>query len=680
MKFPTFNTADIKTFHIESLKNGLSFGEAALSDDGICLADCKNVWFDKEVLKSRAGLFTAKENILNDEAYRGGYSYYYRTLDVEITVEEDIKRVVIEDIEYDNSIYICLTHFINSDGTLWNTAKISFYRSSADAFYIPKSTVFFKGAPKNGAGLYAFVSLVNIEDFSQTESRIYEINTDFSAWEITGNTYIPTVLINGRGNNYEIAAATNQAFTGNPTRLEKLNLLNGQFHAYYSTDGRSSSFRLPFSNIADDTVSGRLYYSLTKYVDWTIPSGATSAKSTIYDVTVSMNVDRAKGIVYFTVEAGDYEVPLLSHQNENNLRFTATKSGDYGFSDVAASTLALSANSKILLANKNILFEADYSNPLYFPSDSVTSVGEADSSLTAFGVLKNNIIAFKQNETYLLSVSNGKALNSVSLLADNDSVFYEGDTLNAECISPAIGCADKNSLIPFDRQLFWRGADGYIYVLNSASKQIFCVSDKINAFIDGNISPTAKTCGARHGNYNIFIADGKAVAMECNSESLKSGDRVSWYYWEFPENLQFLGAFTTKGKPWLLCCNTDCDLCFTATLKGDTDIFLTGSIYEPETAEIPFKSAIRTGKIALGCSNTFKKIDAVLLNIKTQRADIRINDRLEAEICRHQDGDIYKPVKLLSGLCGVDAIDITVESESGFSLGSVDIKYTQLKL
>lgn len=674
MNFTIPDTAKVKTLHITQLDKGLNLAENTHNSDINGLSDCKNVWFNNGVLKSRPGLYTTPENFINDEFYRDGFFYHFCPDDTEITIDGELKKIVVEEIEYDDSAYICLIHLINSDGVAENCSELIFNRTSGSTFYIPEKILFYKGAPQTGGGLFALVSLVNMENFGQHTYKIYEVDSDFSAWNIVTGYYIPTVYINGRGNKYEIAESTNVAFTGTPTRLENLNLLNGTFYAYFSSDGRSNSFRLPFSNIADENVICRIHHTAKDYVQWTIPSGSTTASATFLGTKVTMHVNREKGIIHFTVDAGDYEVPLMSQHSENNMEILATKHSEYGFTDIIKSTLAVSHNSKILLANKNTVFEASYENPLYFPKDSVINIGESDSDITAFSSLENSLIAFKPNATYRIGIKGGKALNSISLLANNDAIFYANDTLSADCLSRETGCSDKNSLIRRENELLWKGTDGYIYSIPSAKGKVACVSQKVNSYLKDNVNSPSKTFGVAFEDYNIFITDKTALVMHCNQND------TAWYTWEFTGDFTVLGAFNILNKPWLLCCNTSDDISFLATFKGDADTFLYGSAYNPTVSDSPVKSFVRTNKISFGCETGFKKIDKVFLNINTKKATIRLNDRLEAVICRHADEDECKSVKITPGLCGINFLDITVESDTGFSLKSIDIKYTELNL
>ena len=73
-------------------------------------------------------------------------------------------------------------------------------------------------------------------------------------------------------------------------------------------------------------------------------------------------------------------------------------------------------------------------NPLYFPCDSTYKIGGEDG-INALLSYKNGVLAFKENEIYTLSVRNGTAKNTNSLLADDDSVFYNSDSFTVKKVN-----------------------------------------------------------------------------------------------------------------------------------------------------------------------------------------------------------------------------------------------------
>ncbi len=668
MKFPQPNMAQTHTLHIPSLTGGLNYNENPHNSKIFYLQDCKNIWNEKGLLKTRPGISTSASRRVYTKTYETGYYKSYKLKDLQMELDGELRQLCLELIEYDLSLQVCMTHFLSSDGTIYKSAALEFPRTSDEVFYIPKTVNFFKGKPQNGSGLFAVIGLVNCENYTETDAAIFELSQDFSVWNYAISPYVPTILVNGRGNNYELAKGTNQAFTGTPTRVEGLNILNDTFYAYFSTDGRSSSFKLPLANLSSKAITGRFYYKYNSYVEWIVGEGKTGATATVYDVTVTMNVDREKGIVYFTVPAGEYEVPLVSFQNENNLRITASKDSGYSLLDMACGDAAANVNDKILIGNKNIIFEAKYSNPLYFPIDSIALAGAEDSSIRTFVKKNKNIFAFKENEIYEISISSGKKLSGVSVPNDNKAEFYNCDSLYAEYVAGKTGCKKETDFALFDNNLYWIAPDFRVNSLNQSGKvTVLSGQPDIELLLNLNSASTPKAKALN--NSCLFFNDNKAALL-----NFSDGD-TAWFYWEFPQNIRFLGAYNLNGKLSFLCLNTDSSVCFTADLKGASDTFLADA---SSVSALPISALVRTKKLSLGCDNSLKKLDFVTVNLKGD-INVSINDRLVTRI-KSSDSTSPTPFKITPALCGINLIDISFSSSDFLSLGSIDIGYTVLDL
>lgn len=668
MKFPEIKTARQNTLHIKSLTNGLCVEQNPHEYKSGGLEECENVWAENGLLKTRLGLDTTPDHIVKSLRYSKGYFHTYKAEGFEVEIDGELKYVVSETVEYDISTHVCLTHFLNSDGTDWGSSQILFSRVSDDTFYIPQKIHFFKGKPQSGIGFYALVGLVNCENYTETESRIYEFNRDTVSWNYTYSTYVPTVLINGRGNRYEFAKGTGQAFTGTPTTVEGLNILDHSFFAYFSTDGYSSTFRLPFSGISNREVIARFYYSVNGSVDWYIAENESSADANVFGVTVTMNVDRQRGIIYFTVPAGLYEMPLIPERNENNLRIMASIDCEYSLNDLGFSDCVVNTDKSILVSVGNAVFEANFNNPLYFPLDSVTYIGSKDSSITGIGHLNGKAFAFKENELYSLDIEYGKKLSDTSLLADSTAVFYSPDTLDSECITWETGCRKGTVFANSGSKLYWVASDCKVYSI-TASKKVEEVPSQPNVAELLHITPYSNITTFAWNKKCLFLCENRAVLLDGEKSS-----NPKWFYWTFPENLRFIGAYLKNGQPRFVCLNTDDKLCFSACLSCGEDKFLYYYDLEPTVKTAPVTSYFKTKRLSLGCDNCFKKVDFITLSLKGE-GKICVNGRFTAKF-RESD----KPIKLNPVLCETNTVDISVLSQSEISLGSVLIGYTELEL
>ena len=672
MRFPEFKNGNSSVCNIDSISKGVTTQTHCRESKELGLTDCNNVVFKDGFLQNRPGFFTDFGNLIYNLTYSKKIDSTTETTGIEIDTDYGKVTMLVEKIDYDNSTYILLTHLMLENGNYYDSIPIYFQRTDRNKFYVPVKVNFFRGKPISGEGIFAFVYLENRHDSSQKSTKIFELNSALSTWNSVSSLYVPTVYINGRGNYYEKAKSTNQAFEGTPKFLESLNLLEHRFHAYYSTDGYSSSFRLPYSSLADDSVVCRLYYTISSYVEWVVPAGQNTASPTLYSVSVKMTVNREKGIVSFSVPAGEYAMPLITERNENNIRITATKTCDYSITDLLAADRFLSHNGKLYLAAKGCVFSAKESNPLYFPRESVVSLAEHNKKINALAPLGNKIIAFCDHEVLSINVTDGKALNTVSLLAENDSVFYAADTLKYTVISDRVGCDDNTDVCSDLKRIFWIGGDKLPYCLLPTGN-ILCLS---------SVPPKywltdwpGKCFGIISGNDVIFLKANYALVLTGKHLPNSQNDTMELYYWEFPSNLLFQCGYIAGGKPRIAAVNVTSSYLFVSTLGENRDSYLENITAEFDLVHIPINSSFETQCLTLGSENSVKRIDSVSLNLDCENASISLNDGSKKKVPQKSSN---QKVKLL-GPHNIPYLKLSLEVENPFMLGEIDIKYADLK-
>ncbi len=672
MKFPTLKNNNCKFHHIETVSGGLSSQSTCENGKALGLKQGRNILFDKGFLQSRPGLLTHASNLIDASEYSNKSYSEYKATDIEVETDYGSVKMFLESFDYDISTYTLLTHFIFKDGTHFKSIPINFYRVTDDVFHIPVRTSFFKGKPKSGSGIFALVYLENRYSYTENSSRIYELDSSLSYWESIYSAYVPTVYINGRGNNYEIAKSSNQAFEGTPKFLEDLNLLGDRFHCYFSTDGRSSSFRLPYSSLSNTSVICRLYYSVESYVEWVVTEGKNTASQTLYGVSVTMTVNREKGIVSFSVPAGDYEMPLISDRNENNLRITASKNCDYSIEDLFSADSYLSYKGKLYLAAKGCIFSARETNPLYFPRKSFIKITHDKTPITALYPLGDNVIAFCEHEIYSIKTSNGAAFNSVSLLSENDSVFYEADTHTLQVISKDLGCNEGNSVCGDLKRIFWIGNNNIPYcLLNNGS--IIALGNEIPPPWSSN--SWGESFGLIDRSCVMFFKGNYALVLTAPCLPSSQSDTMEAYYWEFPAELMFNCGFMWGEKPRLVCSSIPLGLIFVSTLAENEDTYFIQEDFEAVLKISPINAEFQTQAISLGCENTMKRIDSMVLNAQCQNGEISINKAFTANLISKE---FTHKTKLILGLCNVPCVELSFKSSKPFKIGNIDIKYLEL--
>ena len=670
MKDLDIKSNKIKNLHIPALTGGLNLTNLRHEAPKNSLRISKNVWQNNGILETRPGIFTQKEWLIGDGEYYDSTPAVTELTSVEYEKDGKIYRLVYKNVDIDISTQICFTSLISKDGSVFKTGQMLFLRTSDDTFYIPQKFNFFVGKPQShsGTGIFALVKLVNCENLTQTNSKIFELSENLTTWVHVVSSYIPTVLINGRGNRYEFAKQTDQIYTGTPTRLEGLNALTSEFFSYFSSDGYSSTFMLPFSNLSNATVTARFYYSVENYVDWYIGAFQTEGTATVYNVAVKMSINREKGVVSFSTQSGEYALPLVSNRNRNNLRIFASKDTGYSPVDIADADVCLNHNGKIFLGCKNKIFSSPCENPFYFPIDSVSPIWGEDTQITALAPLEDKLLIFTKSRVYKGHISEGKNLNSYSLLADNDSIFKGPHTVDITCLDPYIGTTQKGAIIPLGKRIVFLSGDGQIYSINQSETKN--ISLALGNFIPQICADYSTVSAVKEKHNLIFFWDNKALCFDLLNEA--------WTFWEFPKTIKFSGAFPTQNGPRLIILNTESFIHFTANLKGETDIILKGNYRNSTLHEENIDCHIRTAELGLGCDNAQKSITSITLNIEGKGAEISVNDGAKTRISNIKEKDSTITLTNPVTLCRNVYMDI--KGTAPLKVGSVCINFLGLNL
>lgn len=687
MKFSSLNRTGLKTLKVKDFSGGLNLCELPTNISDKELKDIKNMHCEGGALTVRHGLSASKADVIENESmeYEDLISYY--VTDSSVYINGEYKKIAVANYLISDAHYFCYVYFLGADGSKTAAGYINYNRISNDCFYQPTSLLFYSGAPVNGGGIFLLATAQNLYDETQYSYRIYEISADMMSWAEPMDYYTPVVYINGRGTRYEEAKATNLAYTGQPKILESRNMLTSRFKAYFTSDGHSSCFRLPFTELADETVICRVYTAPDSYTEWFIESYSSSVSATFYTANITLNVDRSKGMIYFTDSEGEYPVPMMSKYHENNICVTAGKEITNGFNKAASSTCCAEYGSKIVFSggcDKGKAFCVSVSNPLYFPENTEAEVGGNDRGITALLAYKNGIIAYKEDEIYTLTVNKGEAINSTSLLADNDSVFYKSDSFSVKRIDGNIGCANKNTAVLCGNTPVWLGNDGNIYSLDTLSFKVHKLSAAIKPYLEkiGDTELEKAHALSDIVQYMLMIGS-KAVIMEYSQNELKAGN-VKWYIWDFG-SIKVLGGAKSGKNQRLFCTGEDGFILYSAALSGesDTDICLGTGVPVLNTRKIP--CSITTKSFDFGSMATKKLIESILLSVSSVgELDIALNgkhfDRLKLDTPDTDCGcGAFNTVKIIPHLYGTQALCITLSSDSGFSLGELIINYREAR-
>lgn len=682
MKFGSLQRNGQKTFKVRGFKSGTVAAPLASDIPDNALYESENMWYEGGVLTTRAGLKADSGNIIKSENPPSYDTFSYKVTDCEVYINGNYKKIALEEYCQDDSIYYCNIFFVGTDGNSSAAGNLIFNRITFEDFYQPTNILFYSASPVTGAGVFALVSTRNIYNYSQTSHRIYELESSLSSWKELQSFYVPVVFINGRGNRYEESRSSGFAYTGTPMFLESRNMLTERFKAYFTSDGYSSSFRLPFTELNNDIIKCRIYMSPTEYTDWVIMDYQSSVTATFCNAQITLTADREKGMLSFTSVSGDYSVPLMNKYQENNICVTAGKALKNGIESAVSSTCCAVLGSRLVFSggtDKGRIISVRTDNPLYFPCDSSYKIGGEDG-INALLSYKNGILAFKQNEIYSLTLKNGGAINSSSLLADDGSVFYRNDSFTAKKISGDKGLNNKYSCLLCGNEAIWLGSDRAVYGLSTSSFEITKLSKSVDGYLSSLSESEAKNAFAvQNDNRYLLLMGEKAVIMDYRDGGLKN---PAWYFWSFQNN-NVLGGFSSSGQLYIFCKGTDGRVFYTAKLSGieDTDICRTDD--EPVIKGSFVAGRAVTKSFDFGSMSNRKLIDSISISASSrERLEIFINGRrFDAVNLGEPDTDYtcgtLKSVKLIPHLSPVKALQLKFSSESAFSLGELIINYRE---
>lgn len=680
MKYGSLKRQNPKSLKISALNGGVDTQNHPDSIKDNCISACENMWYKDACLKTRPGFKASAEKAVDTMLYGYSGELEYHVTDTVLYYNGEYHRIATADVTTDDYAHYTYVYLLDLHNNIIPIGHLSFLRISSNIFYMPTRINFFNGKPQKGGGVYAMVTLCDKYNYDSKSYHIYEVNADFDGWERILDYYIPTVLINGRGNKYQTAKLERGFETPAQLEPESQNMLDGKFYAYYTTDGYSNSFRLPFNSLADAEVSCKMYYSLTDYIEWVIPADNMRDVKAFHNKDVSAYVDRDSGIIYFKADGADFAMPVMDMCSENNLKITATKEIKNGLPNIVRSPCVTRHNAKLLVAGGEdccTVYVSDYDNPLYFPKNTSIQVGESNSEITCMLSQKGKVVVFKENELHLLDVKEGGFVSEITLLNDNYRTFKKADYLSSEQISSSIGCDNKYTAALYDGRSFWVGNDNKIYTFSLSGKKItevcYCPELKLNNYYR---DLATAVCG---GGYYILYSNGNLAVVD-----ISDTEDCKVFFWTMPEGVKIESGYYFAGKHRFLCTGSSSRLAYMATLEDSADSILYFNDDEQRQIlqkDIPVKCGFTTKNYCLGGKLHNKNIEGIYFNLSAKgKVKIAVNDRYKTEVNfgflnADYDKCEYKSVKLSPHLYNTDGVQLSLESDKEMSIGEMEIQY-----
>ncbi len=678
MRYDSLKRQPVKAFRVGALDGGIDLKNSPETIRDNCVCDCVNMWYKDSAFCTRPGFKGDPQKVVSTAIYGYEGEYTYEITDTVVYYLDRYQKIAVAHAFVDEYAHYINVYLVDLYGVLTPIGTLPFMRYDSNEFHVPISIQFFNGRPQQGGGVFAMVALQNLYAMEDRIYKIYEIDQEFSEWIKVESYYIPTVYINGRGNKYSVAKTEKGLNFATPKTLESQNMLEGKFHAYYTSDSYSNTFRLPFNGIANKEVVCRVYSALDEYTEWKFAPGVTSVTRAFLGISITAVVDRKKGAVYFQKDGSDFPLPLIGVYPENNIKITACKEIEDGIAKIVGAQCTLRNNSKLLVAGGeggNTIYVSDYENPLYFPKAASVDVGEGNALVTGMVASGEKILVFKEHELYAVKVKQGADINKISLLSDNDKNFKAADSFKVEQISKEIGCPNRKTIANCGTKSLWLSENNKVYMVDSSNSEIIEVTKDAGVALGSYKKMNFSAVGS-YNHYILSHSRGLTVFDVSDSKN------ISAFPWQQPEGVRIVGGLCQETTFWFLCTGEDESLIFMLKLEGDSDtLFFYDQDGMLSSRQVEVGSGFTTKHYAISKKSELKNIESVYLSLLAKsRVKISINGIRNTDInfgFSNEDYDKgeFKSVKLLPHLQSVDTIFLKVVADRTICVKDIEFSY-----
>ena len=705
MKYPAMRGTGKYRVEVPQLSGGTNMADAAQRVEDNQLTDSLNVWWHDNLLQTRPGL-TKTGNAHADTDY------------TTVQVINEQETFLMHHIGYDSStnIHTMQPEMISTRGNPSYVPKGNGKASISHRGFDSIPNTMMVRAPKNeDTEWYLFSSGAILKQKKEAAE-------DEVGFEPVTDTYVPTVLVNGKGN------ASADGMTG--TLFEGYNLLTNQFKAKFTTDGAEQSnigysgsyrFKMPV-NI--ETASGATLeiqftedtYTITMegdaasdYMVGSVqikPKYVGDSDDTAYPIVYLDAFLYANGILEFYATRKNSSggsstkidgIPAASIAN--NLTVTAYSSGLwlYDREKILSMTRCcwfggdrsgLAGGTRLFVCGNpeypNLVHWSDVNNPLYFPENNYAYVGDSSQAVTGFGKQGDLLLIFKQSEIYAAQYVAGQSYTAADVENGKvvDVAAYAAQ-FPLTPIHPTVGCDCPDTIRLVNNRLCWADSRGYIYMLPTVNQYnervVREIGGNIRRALTGHTEAEWESAGACEycGHYMLTVGK-RAYLLETNNSSFSSYTYYAketsaqrllpWYIWEFPQAIAAVAGDRDTVK---LAAGA-----YVYRLSGKTD--------DGE----PIHSRFVTKLFDFGRSQAGKAIHQLYITMADAGGRVRVSYLTEDYTAEdayllEANGDeqpntagYFKPFRLSPNLHRIREFGIRCESEGTMAVSGISIDYT----
>lgn len=680
MRYEHIKKENKSCFYNDDFSGGISKKNQGINT----IKDSENLIFKDNALKTRPAVCVCEGHTLtapvagkfplcitNTEYFLGGKKY----------------NVAYHSSKRGNDYNIIYTYLVSTGNDILELGRITVTKGTydpEDIMFYPQSIVIYSGTKTKGCGIYAFVSYSTNKD-----RNVYGV---FEASDVGGDSlwyeinemerYVPTVLINGRGESYNTA---NEMFNLNytePSSPEKLNMITPYFKSYFTSDGVSSTFAMPYSSLDFKPFKCKIYMTETNVIDF-IYNERGPCVAYYNDEKYTALFSTITGSITFFRGDDLFAVPRSDSSPVNNIMITAAKNNIVDVSKVLSCQDITLFNSRAYLyksvAEPNGVYSCKISNPLYFPTNMQTLVGSDISEIKGGGYQNDKLVIFKEGETYKINTSTA---NEVDFVSPENKVRFVQDGLSNQTISTKVGCIDGNTVATSTGQLIWMGNDKKIYTLEATTygseKNVFSISENIDEDILKAYGDGGRVFAmVRDGYYYLFCNDyvfvcdchitNMGFAARYGARNMKS---ISWFKWKLPHSEYHSGKACEEMVISAYKTGEEQNY-FLHFEEENTDTIIDFSKEGNKVKEYEIPVEIVSPDYDLG-TNAEKTIDRITLCMNAGPTDLEIiTDKSRSIKHIHGIRDQVKITNIKTHGGGTKTIGIKLKSKGKFSLESV---------
>ncbi len=606
----------------------------------------ENVWFNEGHLCSRPGFFSSGSSAL-EEAENFTltdvcFSSENKTYHIGFSVVKNRKINVI---------------FVNEDGECEKTLGIDFSRG---ADY--ENAFFMVATPTKAGGIYLFLT-----EKTQSDKQyiLYEINDSLDAATALNESdiYAPTILINGRGQDYEEGESTD-LFYDPPIMLERLNLLNPVFTAFFNTDSHSAQFIMPVRNLDNAPVNLHISMGFGKEVDFNFPPGVESATGVIGKSTVICNFDREAGFFNFEKDFYPFIPSRFLFAGNNPIKVTARKTVKGAKEAIFASknTVRYSKGNYVYGSTlaKNAVFSSAITTPLYFPDGQEVFVGKSNEPITALKANGSKLLAFKKDAVYGLSVRHGSFYKKPIGEIGDKTRYVLSDTVFISGVLKDTGCESAQKTAETNGKIAFITGGGNIGIISRDMRE------GAPEIIENKFLPEKPLALLRFKERLLLCGKTQMALIDI------SNSKAGAFIWRLPENAEFCGGVSCENGPLFV--NGYNDNKFLSVLKGNGDVVLQGDDNSPLL--LPINCKIETPYYIPG-SLDIKYFEDIMFSVADcDRLNIRVLTKAEETNRFFENVSGEKQIIIKAKMFKNDGVKFIITAQNNLHLFGTKIKYT----